>query len=287
MKFALLLFLIYFKNVQGIDGEDEGDTCILSFSLCSKLDKKLKDLGVEAARGHQDILAKLDGVQLHDNGPSNVQCDGAAIQSEISRVLQSSFERFERNVLSELRREVEEAAASQVQSVSRRLADLERTVREIKSNKPVVQAQQIAKETVVDDYCAKAGKIGLLNVNGKKTYISQNPETWQDAKTKCETSGMTLAVTKTLAQVEALWKAFQESSKQEGFGIWVAASNLGKTDRNAYYWPDGRSVDTNLWGNGQPNNGLNACGNLYGPRLYDLPCSSKVYYACHLLKDCN
>ncbi|XP_065345014.1 C-type lectin domain family 4 member M-like [Cloeon dipterum] len=284
MKIALLLiFLIYFKSVQGIDGEDDDDTCTLSFSLCSKLDKNLKDLGVEAARGHQEILAKLDGVQLHDNQPSNVQCDSAAIKSEISRFLQSSFERFERNVLSELRREVEEAAASQVQSVSRRLADLERTVREIKSNKPV----QIAKEPAVDEYCVKAGKIGLLNVNGKKTYISQNPETWQDAKTKCESSGMTLAVTTTLAQMEALWKAFQASSKPEGFGIWVAASNLGKTDQNAYYWPDGRSVGANLWGSGQPNNGLNACGNLYGPRLYDLPCNSKVYYACHLLKDCN
>ncbi|XP_068699624.1 uncharacterized protein [Montipora foliosa] len=126
---------------------------------------------------------------------------------------------------------------------------------------------------------------GWQLINGSCYEVSSTSANWTAAKSACEAMGSSLAMLKTDAEQQAVWRAV-------GKKVWIGLHRNPKNS-SQWLWIDGSQVTDTNWYTGEPNNagGYEACGEMYSSsrrgKWNDLRCSYFQLYLCEANGNCE
>ncbi|XP_068754312.1 uncharacterized protein [Montipora capricornis] len=126
---------------------------------------------------------------------------------------------------------------------------------------------------------------GWQLINGSWYEVSSTSANWTAAKSACEAMGSTLAMLKTHAEQQAVWR-------KVGKRVWIGL-HRNPNDRSQWLWIDGSQVTDTNWYTGEPNNagGYEGCGEMYSSSRRgtwnDQPCNDTLLYLCEAKGTCE
>ncbi|XP_068699628.1 uncharacterized protein [Montipora foliosa] len=119
---------------------------------------------------------------------------------------------------------------------------------------------------------------GWQLINGSCYEVSSTSANWTAAKSACEAMGSSLAMLKTHAEQQAVWR-------KVGKRVWIGL-HRNPNDSSQWLWIDGSQVTDTNWYTGEPNNagGYEGCGEMYSSSRRgtwnDQPCNDTLLYLC-------
>ena len=113
-------------------------------------------------------------------------------------------------------------------------------------------------------------------INGSCYKFSSTSVNWNAAKSACKAMGSSLAMLKTHAEQQAVWRKVAKH-------VWIGL-HRNPNDISQWLWVDGSRVTDTNWYTGEPNNYSEKCGMMY-PYSYqgkwnDGTCSQTLHYLC-------
>ncbi|XP_068699627.1 E-selectin-like isoform X1 [Montipora foliosa] len=126
---------------------------------------------------------------------------------------------------------------------------------------------------------------GWQLINGSWYEVSSTSANWTAAKSACEAMGSRLAMLKTHAEQQAVWR-------KVGKRVWIGL-HRNPNDSSQWLWIDGSQVTDTNWYTGEPNNagGYEGCGEMYSSSRRgtwnDQPCNDTLLYLCEAKGTCE
>ncbi|XP_068754308.1 C-type lectin mannose-binding isoform-like isoform X2 [Montipora capricornis] len=124
------------------------------------------------------------------------------------------------------------------------------------------------------------------HINGSCYKVSSTSVNWNAAKSACEAMGSSLAMLKTHAEQQAVWRKVRER-------VWIGL-HRNANDSSQWLWVDGSRVTETNWNTGEPNNHKGVpegCAEMlsssYQGKWNDAPCSTTHLYLCEANANCQ